>query len=66
MSTPAIDYSQYLITCEHKEGRKGCTMRFFYLPEHEAANRPRLCGDHMAEHMRYEQGMQGHPNWSVD
>jgi len=58
----AIDYDQYLITCEHED----CDMRFFYLPQHEAANRPRLCGDHMAEHMRYEQDMQGHPHWSVD
>lgn len=62
MNTQAIDYSQYLVTCEYD----GCDMRFFCLPQHEAANLPRLCGDHMAEHMRYEQNMQGHPNWSVD
>jgi len=66
METQVTDYSQYLITCGRKDGRKRCTMQFFYLPEHEAANRPRLCGDHMAEHMRYEQNMQGHPHWSVD
>jgi hypothetical protein len=54
------DYSQYLVTCEHEN----CEMRFFHLPEHAA--RPRLCGDHMAEYMRYEQNMQGHPHWSVD
>jgi hypothetical protein len=58
----AIDYDQYLVICEHD----GCEMRFFHLPQHEAANRPRLCGDHMAEHMRYEQNQQGHPHWSVD
>jgi hypothetical protein len=61
-----IDYSQYLITCEHTQGRKQCKMRFYYLPEHEAANRPRLCGHHHAEYMRYEMGQQGNPLWSVD
>jgi hypothetical protein len=62
MGTQAIDYSQYLTTCE----RHGCGMRFFYLPEHQAAGSPRLCGDHLSEHKRYTEGLQGHPHWSVD
>jgi hypothetical protein len=41
-------------------------MRFFYLPQHEAVGQPRLCGDHLGEHMRYERNLQGHPHWSVD
>lgn len=66
MGTQATDHSQYLITCEHREGRKACTMQFFYLPEHEAAGVPRMCGEHRAAHMRFERNMQGHPHWSVD
>ena len=62
MTTQATDFDQYLITCE----REDCKMQFFYLPEHEAQNWPRLCGTHVEEHMRYEKGLQGHPHWSVD